>query len=137
MVENNALAEDPLAEDPPAEEEPESLEPTPLSGPATEVREASLIPVDSRLLVDIDGVGEHLESRLVGILPGQTLIVETPATTQPIRDQFYLNRKVVVRFVAAGEVRGFRSRIAHSISRPCELLFLSYPESFEQVTLRR
>ncbi|MEE8585531.1 MAG: flagellar brake protein [Acidobacteriota bacterium] len=96
------------------------------------------IPLGTRVVVDVEGIGERLESRLVGSDGQSFLLITTPESDSSgqIRDQYYLGRVVVGRFLDSGRVHGFRSHVRQALSRPSRLLFLSYPTSMEKVDLR-
>ncbi len=96
------------------------------------------IPLGTRLMVDVEGVGERLESRLVGSDQENFLLITTPVSESSdyIRDQYYLGRVIVGRFLSSGRVQGFRCQVRQALSRPSRLLFLSFPTSIEKVDLR-
>ena len=96
------------------------------------------IPLGTRVVVDVEGIGERLESRLVGSDGQNFLLIITPKSdsSEKLRDQYYLGRAVVGRFLDSGRVHGFRSHVRQALSRPNRLLFLSYPTSIEKVDLR-
>lgn len=75
-------------------------------------------------------------SPLVGIVPGEFLIVRTPKG-QEWQKYFFEREWVVVRYVTDGMIFGFRSTVlAHHVT-PCRLLVLSYPASVESLDLRQ
>lgn len=96
------------------------------------------IPLGTRVVVDVEGIGERLESRLVGSDSKSFLLITTPESdsSEKIRDQYYLGRGIIGRFLASGRVLGFRSRVHQALSRPSRLLFLAYPTAIEKVELR-
>lgn len=96
------------------------------------------ILLGTRVVVDIEGIGERLESRLVGSDGKGFLLLTTPEfdSSDQVRDQYYLGRQVVGRFLASGRVHGFRSQVKQALSRPSRLLFLSFPSAIEKVDLR-
>jgi len=72
----------------------------------------------------------------VGCSGGDYLIIKTPKTEGsyiPFDD----SEQVVVRYLCDGKAYGFHTRAIKSIHSPMRLTFLQYPDSFEEMCLRR
>jgi c-di-GMP-binding flagellar brake protein YcgR len=87
------------------------------------------------LQVQVEELG-MAHSRLIGIDPGQFLIVKTP-TIAEIATQLYEKNHVVVRYFSSGWVHAFRCTLLSLIKEPARLAILSYPESIEKINIRK
>lgn len=91
------------------------------------------IDIGCPVFIQCQGLSERIKTQLVGLYPGQYLIVSTPALgglPEGISE-------LIVRYVYRGEVLGFKSRVIERIERPFELIFLSYPKAVERLNLRK
>lgn len=98
-----------------------------------EEEEVPSIPVGVDLLADIDGIGERMPCRLVGADEGEFLLATTPG--EGMRDQYYIGREFLGRFASEGKICGFRAKVQQAVSSPVRVLFLSYPDSLEEIAL--
>jgi len=80
--------------------------------------------------------GSRLICSLVGFEPEGYLLLRIPAIPG-ILDELIEGAQVVVRYIYAGAVYGFKSSILNRITRPALILFISYPRSIEVMNLRR
>jgi c-di-GMP-binding flagellar brake protein YcgR len=94
------------------------------------------ISTGTDLMVHIDGVELRLRSTLIGVKPGEYLIVEMPKMSG-IETKVYDGNKVTVIFLSSGVVYGSKVTILSSIRNPSRLIFLSYPEEIERQELRQ
>jgi hypothetical protein len=102
------------------------------------------------LQIQIEGFA-MAHSRLVGLSPGEFLIVKTPPmvgkdaslfenrvsdkTKSPVRP--YEKNHVIIRYFSSGWVYGFRCTLLSLINFPSRLAIVSYPESIEKINLRK
>lgn len=74
--------------------------------------------------------------RLIGHLPGASLIVTTPR-----RGGSYLlvreDQAVVVRLLSGESVYGFNTKVLRACARPYPYLHLAYPDAFQHIVVRR
>lgn len=87
------------------------------------------------LQVQIEKLG-MAQSRLIGLDPGQFLIVKTPPIAE-IATQLYEKNHVVVRYFSSGWVHAFRCTLLSLIKEPARLAILSWPESIEKINIRK
>ena len=87
------------------------------------------------LQVQVEGLGATL-SNLIGVEEGLHLIIKTPLIAD-IAKKLYERNHIVVRYVHAGQVFGFRSTMMGLIKEPFRFCILSYPTSVEILNLRK
>jgi c-di-GMP-binding flagellar brake protein YcgR len=78
----------------------------------------------------------RLQVRLVGYLPGASLLVTTPK----VGDKVMIMREgqpFIVRMMIGNRIVGFATTVLRTCSRPFPYLHLSYPEDMEQITVRK
>ena len=78
----------------------------------------------------------RMHVKLVGYLPGISLLVTTPR----VADKVMIIREgqpFVVRMMLGNRVVGFATTVLRSCSRPFPYLHLSYPEEMQQITVRK
>lgn len=78
----------------------------------------------------------RLHVKLIGYLPGVSLLVTTPT----VADKVMIIREglpFVVRVMVGNRIVGFTTTVMRSCSRPFPYLHLSYPEEMEQITVRK
>ena len=90
----------------------------------------------TQIIVQFDGSDERFKSHLVGLEPGQFLMLAMPRLDRG-RSQLIEGLGLILRYVYAGSVYGFRARLQGHIMNPFPLLFLSYPPSVETLNLRK
>jgi c-di-GMP-binding flagellar brake protein YcgR len=93
------------------------------------------IELGTPLQVQLEQMPDRFKSILVGIDPGQYIIIR-----QPIADDakaiFVLGKTVVIRFLHRGSVYGFQTEIISVVKVPAALLFIKYPAKIEDHNLR-
>ena len=87
------------------------------------------------LQVQVEGLGAAL-SNLIGVEEGLHLIIKTPLIAD-IGKKLYERNHIIIRYVHAGQVFGFRSTIMVLIKEPFRFCILSYPTSVEILNLRK
>lgn len=78
----------------------------------------------------------RLQVRLIGYLPGASLLVTTPTVggkTMIMRE----GQPFVVRMMVGKRIVGFTTTILRSCARPFPYLHLAYPSEVEQITVRK
>lgn len=88
------------------------------------------------LLLQLDGVENHLKSSLVGMEPGAFIVARTPKATG-IESKLFEGNQGVVRYLWGGTVFTFQSSVLGYINQPFPLIFLSYPRVVSRVELRK
>ncbi|MFC1773143.1 flagellar brake protein [Pseudomonadota bacterium] len=96
------------------------------------------IPVGEHLQLQTrDGHDDRrLQVRVVGYMPGASLLVTTPK----VGDKVMIMREgqpFVVRMMIGNRIVGFATTVLRSCSRPFPYLHLSYPDEMEQITVRK
>jgi len=84
---------------------------------------------------DGDG-GRRLSVKVIGYLPGQSLLVTTPR----VKEKVMIIREgqpFVVRMMVGNRIVGFATTVLRSCARPYPYLHLSYPEEMEQIVVRK
>ncbi len=78
----------------------------------------------------------RLHGKIIGYLPGASLLVTTPRS----RDKVMIIREgqpFVVRMMMGNRIVGFTSTVLRSCARPYPYLHLSFPEEMEQIVVRK
>lgn len=95
-----------------------------------------LQPGDTIQLQFSDDERKRFYVKLIGYLPGHSVIVTTPRVDGKItiikQDQHF-----VVRLLTGNTVCGFSARLLHSSARPYSYLHLSYPDELETTIVRK
>lgn len=78
----------------------------------------------------------RLQVRLVGYLPGASLLVTTPKVGGKVMIMRE-GQPFVVRMMIGNRIVGFATTVLRSCARPFPYLHLSYPEDMEQITVRK
>ncbi len=94
------------------------------------------LPLGTRMLLNMAGTKENLSSELVGLQHFEYLILKMPLVPG-IRARLLNGEMVTLRYIAGGTIFGFKSQVLNHIVKPGFLLFVEYPDSMEQVDLRR
>ncbi|MFH1134740.1 MAG: PilZ domain-containing protein [Pseudomonadota bacterium] len=102
-------------------------------------------PGGKRLIPDIGTVmltafardSHPLKALFVGVEPGGYMILRYPPGA-PVNDHLYEGNHLVIKFVHAGKVYGFQSRVKGYIFKPGLILgVISYPDAVETIELRK
>ena len=84
-----------------------------------------------------DGEGSRrLHSKIIGYLPGSSMLVTTPR----VKDKVMIIREgqpFVVRMMLGNRIVGFTSTVLRSCARPYPYLHLSFPDEMEQIIVRQ
>ena len=94
------------------------------------------IDLNSPLFIQCKGQKERFKSRLVGLSPGDYLIVATPRVPG-IGNILATNEDILVRYIHRGEVFGFKTYVIGAVTAPFRLTFLAHPASVERINLRK
>jgi hypothetical protein len=87
------------------------------------------------LKVQFEGLGSS-RSRLVGMEPGNFLIIQTPPIAN-LGTKLYQKNHGIVRYLFSGRVYAFRTTLLSLIKEPYRLSILTYPTAIENVNLRK
>jgi c-di-GMP-binding flagellar brake protein YcgR len=80
--------------------------------------------------------GRRFQSKIIGYLPGHSLLVTTPR----VKDKVMIIREgqpFVVRMMLGNRIVGFASNVLRSCARPYPYLHLAFPEQMEQIVVRK
>lgn len=97
-----------------------------------------LIELGTQLQLEIGGVASRFKSNLVGIEPGEYLIIKTPtaAASDSIKKKLFRGNEIIVRYLYKGTVFGFQSQLIEATFTPISLLYVEYPKIIENHDLR-
>ena len=103
------------------------------------VGKSFLLPIGTRLQMDIGGIDIKLESYVVGLLPDDAIIIKHPFTGSlgSIAHKLFKGNKVTVRYIHGGSVFAFQSELLGSTSEPFRLIFIAYPSLIARHRLRK
>jgi c-di-GMP-binding flagellar brake protein YcgR len=87
------------------------------------------------LRVQFMGIGSS-RSRLIGVDPGNYLIIQTPPLVD-IASKRHEKNHVIVSYLYYGRVYAFRCTLLLLVKEPYRFALLSYPESLENINLRK
>lgn len=93
------------------------------------------LSVGTLLQVQFEGLGAS-RSRLVGMEPGNFLIILTPPIVNLVTKLHEKNHGIV-RYLFSGRVYAFRATLLSIIKEPFRLSILTYPSSIENINLRK
>ena len=93
------------------------------------------INFNNQVIIQLDE-GKRLKSALVGLEHGEYLILRVSGLNY-MQDLFKDKRSVIARYTHNGIAYGFRSTVIGSVAYPLRLLFLAYPETVEEISLRK
>lgn len=80
--------------------------------------------------------GRRMQVKVIGYLPGRSLLVTTPR----VKDKVMIIREgqpFVARVMIGNRIVGFATTVLRSCAVPYPYLHLSYPEEMEQITVRK
>jgi c-di-GMP-binding flagellar brake protein YcgR len=80
------------------------------------------------LEVKLDILEDRKRSRLVGMDPGNYLIIQMPPLRNKVLEKIFPGSEVTVQYLHQGTVYGFRSSIRGLIFSPARLVFMDYPK---------
>jgi c-di-GMP-binding flagellar brake protein YcgR len=83
----------------------------------------------------VEGIG-MFRSNLVGAEHGRYLLVKMPHVPD-LAQKLYQKNHIIVRYLHAGKVYGFRSTLVGMIREPMRLFVLAYPEDIESHNTRQ
>ena len=103
------------------------------------VGKSFLLPIGTRLQMDIGGIDIRLESYVVGLLPDDAIIIKYPFTGSlgSITHKLFKGNKVTVRYIHGGSVFAFQSELLGSTNDPFRLIFIAYPSLIARHRLRK
>jgi len=93
------------------------------------------IELGTPLQIQLENMPDRFKSVLVGIDPGQYMIIRQPLVKNA-QTFFAPGKTVIVRFLHRGSVYGFQTEIISEVKVPAALLFIQYPVKIEDHNLR-
>jgi len=92
--------------------------------------------VGETMYIDIGSSREKARASFIGSRKNEYFIMELPVVNDHPLD-INNNDKMVIRYICDGKLYGFQSQVMLKIGQPLNLVFLNYPDYFEEVSLRR
>ena len=105
------------------------------NGKKTDFIELPGMTLGMLLRVQITGIGSF-RSRLIGMDPGKTLLIQPPSFAD-IGTKRNEKNHIVVSYLHYGRVYGFRCTLLLVVREPYRFAVLSYPEALENINLRK
>ncbi|MEA2108680.1 MAG: flagellar brake protein [Pseudomonadota bacterium] len=93
------------------------------------------IDLGTPLQVQLEKMPDRFKSVLVGVDPGQYMIIHQPLA-ENAKAIFVPGKTIVVRFLHRGSVYGFQAEIICVVEVPAALLLIKYPAKIEDHNLR-
>lgn len=87
------------------------------------------------LRIKVEGFGT-IQTNLIGIEEGMFLIVKTPPIPE-IATKLFQKNNIVIHYLFAGQVFGFRTTLLGLINEPFRFSILAYPTKVEKVNIRK
>ncbi len=104
------------------------------SDPATGMRLA--VDIGTPMVAEIQGLDVKIKCPLVGMQPGEFLILRPPKSYAYKLFHVGKSPRAVVRYIYNGRVFGFESALLGAILDPLGLIFLGYPKQVSEHNLR-
>lgn len=104
------------------------------SDPAIGTRLA--VDIGTPLVVEIPGLDAKIKCPLVGMQPGEFLILRPPKSYAYKLFHVGKSPRAVVRYIYSGRVFGFETALLGAILDPLGLIFLGYPKRVSEHNLR-
>lgn len=95
------------------------------------------IPVPNKLVVSLTGVQGNINADLVGMEAGKYLVTSIPKLDISIRDKLRAGAPLIVKYLHKGSVFAFQAYVLGSITKPVELIFLTFPQIVSRHELRK
>jgi c-di-GMP-binding flagellar brake protein YcgR len=92
--------------------------------------------IGSQVQIQLSENSDRVNAKFIGMDPGAYLIVNLANLTE-IREQIFRGQVVVIRYMTAGTVYGFESKVMALSLQPAKLLFLVYPEKIQACEIRK
>ncbi len=94
------------------------------------------IPIDLMLHAEVIEEELRFKTRYYGMKRGEFLILLMPGAPQ-IRERLIQQCGLIMRFMHAGKVYGFRSTVTGHILAPSPIFFTDFPKKLEMINLRK
>ena len=99
--------------------------------------ESLMLDAGARVLLEPVGSGRKFWAEFIGMKRGRFIILQPPMSLE-MRDLLRPDDEVTVRFAhKAYQVCGFKAWITRFLLQPAHLVFISYPPSYETLSMRR
>ena len=93
------------------------------------------IELGTNLQLDIEGTNISLTSEMIGMEVGKYLIIKVYKMNNDQREELR-NNTITVKYLHKNSILGFKSNIISIISEPENIIFLEYPKSIENFSVR-
>ena len=84
------------------------------------------------VFVEIVGANSKLKSKFVGYEQNEYIILRAPAVSANVQLGMQPGQTIVVKYVTAGIVYAFQSRVLGCIKVPDNLVFIAYPKAVQK-----
>jgi len=88
------------------------------------------------MYVDVVSSREKARAAFIGSRKKEYFIIEIPTVEDRVLNVSN-NDRMIIRYICDGKLYGFQSHVILKIGQPLNLVFLTYPSFFEEVSLRR
>jgi c-di-GMP-binding flagellar brake protein YcgR len=97
------------------------------------------IDIGAEVQLEMDGISERLRCHVIGMRPGEYLIITIPEVRIPggITYKFAAGRSLLVRYMHQGTVFGFETIVLGTTTHPARLVFLRYPRIIQEHNIRQ
>jgi HD-GYP domain-containing protein (c-di-GMP phosphodiesterase class II) len=92
--------------------------------------------IGSLIQLQLSEKSKRLNAKFIGMDPGYYIIITLPKIEDP-KEQFFRERKIVLRYITDGTIFGFESNVIALILQPARLLFLTYPQKIQSCNIRK
>ncbi|NJB67351.1 hypothetical protein GGQ74_000991 [Desulfobaculum xiamenense] len=98
----------------------------------------NIVP-NTQIIMELRGVQNRIKTRYVGQERGRFFLLRMPPQSIQgnLYEHLYPGNAVVIRYILAGNIWGFATRVQGHIAHPHPLLFLDFPRQVESYNLRK
>lgn len=95
------------------------------------------LALGSDLLVDIVTLKLRIKSKMVGMEPGQYIIIKLSPNDLMgnFRSEMVRESPMIIRYLYKGTVYGFSSQVINVVSAPAKIFFVSYPNKIDEFNI--
>lgn len=94
------------------------------------------LEIGSPMQVQLSEKSKRINTKFIGMDPGAYIIIALPKTEE-LKDQFFRDRKIVLRYMTGGTIFGFESNVIALHLQPVRLLFLTCPQKIQSCEIRK
>jgi c-di-GMP-binding flagellar brake protein YcgR len=94
------------------------------------------VEIGTPVKIELEGIDLPLQSSIVGLENERYIIIKAPQPLSRIQHKLYRGNEMIIRYICAGTVYAFQTRMMETISKPIPLLFIEYPRIIQRHDLR-